>query len=188
MVGTAIEHMSSIRKYSHNNERYENAFVLLYISLLNYVYIELFKLFDTKGKDAKENSVYTLISLIETPDNKYHKKLSKFNQDIESIKARRNHYFAHATGENPSEIFKRNEILQLEELLKTIVEICCDANEKLFPNTYVSNANDFDKWCCMAINSLNEVCELNDTLIANSISKEKYKENFDIFIKENKRN
>lgn len=39
----------------------------------------------------------------------------------------------------------------------------------------------------MAIDSLNKVCELNDTLFSNSISKEKYKENFDKFIKENKR-
>lgn len=182
MIGTSLKHMESIIKYSQNNKGFENAFVMLYVSLQNYVYIELFKLFDSNGKDSKENSIYTLIDMIETDDKKYHKKLSGYNSDIESIKTRRNHYFAHDTGEDASEIFKQNKILRLQELLQTVADICCDANSELYPNTYVSNVRDFDDWCYMTINSLNEVCALNDKLFSNSITKEIYEENLDNFI------
>lgn len=182
MIGTALKHMESIIKYSQKSEGFEDAFVMLYVSLQNYVYIELFKIFDNNGKDSKENSIYTLISMMETDDNKYHKKLSKYNNDIESIKTRRNHHFAHDTGEDASEIFKQNKILSLQKLLGTIAEICCDANGELHPNTDASNVRYFDDWCDMAINSLNEVCVLNDKLFNNSITKEIYEENLDNFI------
>lgn len=181
-IGTVLKHMESIVKYSQDNKGFEDAFVMLYCSLQNYVYIELFKIFDSNGKDSKKNSVYTLMDMIETDDKKYHKKLSEYNKDIESIKTRRNHYFAHDTGEDASEIFKQNKILRLQELLKIVTEICCDANSELYPNTYVSNVRDFEDWCNMAINSLNEVCVLNDKLASASVSKEMYKENLDGFI------
>lgn len=182
MIGTALKHMESIIKYSQKSEGFEEAFVMLYISLQNYVYIELFKIFDSNGKDAKENSIYTLISMMETDDNKYHKKISTYNCDIKSIQNRRNHYFAHDTGEDPSEIFEQNKILSLQKLLGTIAEICCEANGELYTNTYVSNVRYFDNWCYMAINSLNEVCVLNDKLFNNSVTKEIYEENLDNFI------
>ena len=182
MIGTALKHMESIIKYSRNDKKFEDAFVMLYVSLQNYVYIELFKLFDSNGKDSKANSINALIRMMETNDKKYHKKLSKYNNDIESIKARRNHHFAHDTGEDASEIFKQNKILRLQDLLKTVADICCDANSELYPNTYVSNVRYFDDWCYMAINSLNEVCVLNDKLFSNSITKEIYEENLDNFI------
>lgn len=187
MIGTALKHMESIIKYSRNDKGFEDAFVMLYVSLQNYVYIELFKLFDSNGKDSKEYSICTLINMIETDDKKYHKKLSKYNNDIESIKARRNHHFAHDTGEDASEIFKQNKILRLQDLLKTVADICCDANSELYPNTYVSNVRYFDDWCHMAINSLCEACELNDKLFSNSITKEIYEENLDNFINQLKR-
>lgn len=182
MIGTALKHMESIMKYSQNNKGFENAFVMLYVSLQNYVYIELFKIFDSNGKDSKKNSIYALIKLTEPNDEKYHKKLSKYNKDIESIKVRRNHYFAHDTGEDVSEIFKQNKILRLQKLLETVAEICCDANSELYPNTYVSNVRYFDDWCYMATNSLNEVCVLNDKLASASVPKEMYEENLDNFI------
>lgn len=182
MIGTALKHMESIIKYSQNNKGFENAFVMLYVSLQNYVYIELFKIFDSNGKDSKKNSICALINLIETNDQKYHKKLSKYNKDIESIKVRRNHYFAHDTGEDVSEIFKQNKILRLQKLLETVAEICCDANSELYPNTYVSNVRYFDDWCNMTIDSLNEVCILNDKLASVSVPKEMYEANLDDFI------
>ena len=182
MIGTALKQMESIVKYSQDNERFKDAFVMLYVSLQNYIYIELFKLFDSNGKDSKEYSINTLINMIETDDKKYHKKLSKYNNDIESIKIRRNHHFAHDTGEDASEIFKQNKILRLQDLLKTVADICCDVNSELYPNTYVSNVRYFDDWCYMAIKSLNEVCALNDKLFSNSITKEIYEENLDNFI------
>lgn len=182
MIGTALNHIESIIKYSRNDKGFEDAFVMLYVSLQNYVYIELFKIFDSNGKDSKENSIYTLINMIETDDKKYHKKLSKYNNDIESIKARRNHHFAHDIGEDASEIFKQNKILRLQDLLKIVADICCDANDELFPNIYVSNVRYFDDWCYMTIDALNEVCTLNDKLFSNSITKEIYEENLDNFI------
>lgn len=181
-IGTVLKHMESIVKYSQDNKGFEDAFVMLYCSLQNYVYIELFKIFDSNGKDSKKNSVYTLMDMIETDDKKYHKKLSEYNKDIESIKTRRNHYFAHDTGKDVSEIFKQNKILRLQKLLKIVTEICCDANSELYPNTYVSNVCDFEDWCNMAINSLNEVCVLNNKLASASVSKKMYKENLDGFI------
>ena len=182
MIGTALNHMKSIIKYSRNDKGFEDAFVMLCVSLQNYVYIELFKLFDSNGKDSKENSIYTLINMIKTDDKKYHKKLSKYSNDIESIKTRKNQCFAHDTGEDVSEIFQQNKILRLQDLLKTVADICCDANSELYPNTYVSNVRYFDDWCCMATNSLNEVCILNGKLFSNSITKEIYEENLDNFI------
>lgn len=182
MIGTALKHMESIIKYSQNNKGFEDAFVMLYVSLQNYVYIELFKIFDSSGKNSKKNSVYTLMDMIETDDKKYHQKLSEYNKDIESIKVRRNHYFAHDTGEEVSEIFKQNKILRLQKLLVTVAEICCDANSELYPNTYVSNVRCFDDWCYMATNSLNEVCIINDKLASASVPKEMYEKNLDDFI------
>lgn len=182
MIGTALNHMESIIKYSQNNKEFKDAFVMLYVSLQNYVYIELFKIFDRNGKDSKANSIYTLMNVIETEDMKYHKKLDTYKSVIESIKNRRNHCFAHDTGEDASEVFKQNKILRLQDLLKTVADICCDANSELYPHTYVSNVRYFDDWCHMAINSLNEVCVLNDKLFSNSITKEIYEENLDDFI------
>ena len=46
-----------------HDKGFEDAFVMLHVSLQNYVYIELFKLFDSNGKDSKENSIYTLINI-----------------------------------------------------------------------------------------------------------------------------
>ena len=89
MIGTALNHMESIIKYSQNNKEFKDAFVMLYVSLQNYVYIELFKIFDRNGKDSKENSIYTLMNVIETEDMKYHKKLDMYKSVIESIKNRR---------------------------------------------------------------------------------------------------
>lgn len=182
MIGTALGHMESIIKYSKNNKGFEDAFVMLYVSLQNYVYIELFKIFDSNGKDSKKNSIYTLLSMMEMDDNKYHKKLSKYNNDIKSLQNRRNHYFAHDIGKDASEIFKQNKISRLQDLLKTVADICCDANSELSLNTYVANVRYFDDWCYMTIDALNEVCTLNDKLFNNSITKERYEENLDDFI------
>ena len=85
-IGTAIEHMKSILKYSENNEDFRNAFAVPLFSLQNYVHIELFKLFDKSGKDSKENSIY---GLMDKMGNDYkiccYRKLSAYNRDIESI-------------------------------------------------------------------------------------------------------
>lgn len=183
MIGTAIKHMESIMKYSQNNNEFKDAFMMLYISLQNYVYIELFKIFDSNGKKSKENSIYTLINMIETEDNKrYHNKISQYKSDIDFMKKCRNHYFAHDTGEDVSMLLKQNGILRVQELLEIVVEICCDANDKLYPNTYVSNVRCFDNWCYMAITSINEDRALNDKLTNASVEKELYEENLDWFI------
>lgn len=72
--------------------------------------------------------------------------------------------------------------MRLQKLLEVVVEICCDVNSKLYPNTYISNVCDFDDWCHMTINSLNEVCVLNDKLASASVPKEIYEDNLDSFI------
>lgn len=76
MIGTALKHMESIMKYNQNNKGFEDAFVLLYISLQNYVCIELDKIFDGSsqhefseyndtGKCIYHSSKYSIYKLIE---------------------------------------------------------------------------------------------------------------------------
>ncbi len=43
-----------------------------------------------------------------------------------------------------------------------ISEICCMADDKLYPNIYVSNARDFDRWCEMSLMAIKAVCDLHD--------------------------
>lgn len=94
----------------------------------------------------------------------------------------RDKYFAHYDGKDLYELIKDNHISDLQSLLICVAKICHEANPDLFPNTYVSNVRYFDDWCHMAINSLNEVCILNDKLFSNLITKEIYEENLDDFI------
>lgn len=162
MIGTALKQMESIIKYSQDDKTFRDAFAMMYISLQNFVYIELFKIFDTSGKDTKGNTIHTLINMMENKDKVYHKMISKYNTTIESIKNQRNHYFAHDTGKISIEVFEQNSIKSLQEMLKSIAKICCAANDKLYPNTYASNVKDFDDWCYMAIDSMNEVLARED--------------------------
>lgn len=198
MIGTALKHMESIVKYSQNNERFKDAFVMLYVSLQNYVYIELDKIFDgssqhefseydNTGGCIYHSSKYSIYKLIEKMEGNnangiHHCSIRKYHNDIMSIRTLRDKYFAHYDGKDLYELIKDNHISDLQELLKVVAEICCDANSKLYPNTYVSNVRYFDDWCHMAIKSLNEVCALNDKLFSNSITKEIYEENLDNFI------
>lgn len=167
LIGTVLKHIESIAKYANQNKAFKDAFTTIYIPLQNFIYIELFKLFDKSGSDAKMNNIYALICMIETEDKKYNKKLSKYQADIDAIGNRRNSYFAHDTGKNPTEIFSQKKISSLKSLLKCIAEICCAANKELYPNVFTSNVKTFDNWCYMAINSINEIKEINAKNILN---------------------
>lgn len=185
-IGTSFKHMETIAKYAKANQQFNNAFVLPYTSLQNYVFIELFKLFDKSGEDTKQNNVYTLVELIDNDNKTIRKELSKFNKTIEYITQQRNHYYAHDTGENVLEIYNEEKIKSINELLEFLAKICCKANSDLLPNTYVSNVRDFDDWCSMANDAIKEVCSLNDQLIINNISKDNYFENINeyfVFLK-----
>lgn len=198
MIGTALKHMESIIKYSQNNQGFEDAFVMLYVSLQNYVYIELDKIFDGSsqhefseyndtGKCIYHSSKYSIYKLIEKMEGNntngiHHCSIRKYHNDIMSIRTLRDKYFAHYDGKDLYELIKDNHISDLQGLLVCVAEICCEANPDLFPNTYVSTVRYFDDWCHMATNSLNEVCTLNDKLFSNSITKEIYEENLDNFI------
>lgn len=182
-IGTAIEHMKSILKYSENNEGFRSAFVVPLFSLQNYVHIELFKLFDKSGKDSRENSIYGLMDKI-GGDYKIrcYRKLSAYNSDIKSIQNRRNHYFAHDLGNTSSDIFSKNRFHEIEELLGVVAEICWNVNDELYLGIHTHNVRDFDNWCNMAVYSLREVCNLNDKLFTNSIPRELYDNCLDEFI------
>ena len=184
LIGTDLKHLETIQKYSKNHQSFDDAFVTIYLSLQNTVFIELFKLFDTGGEDSKTYNIYALISKIDDENKTYYKKLSRYKEDIDAIKNRRNKLIAHETGVNPLDIFNNNKIKSLQELLQCIVDICCDANDKLHPNTYVSNVKAFDNWCYMATASIKEICEINGKLIDKKISKEMFNENLDSFIDE----
>ena len=198
MIGTALKHMESIMKYNQNNKGFEYAFVLLYISLQNYVCIELDKIFDGSskhefsenndtGKCIYHSSKYSIYKLIEKMEGNntngiYHCSIRKYHNDIMSIRTLRDKYFAHYDGKDLYELIKNNYISDLQGLLKCVAEICCKANPDLLQNTYESNVRDFDDWCHMATNSLNEICILNDKLASASVPKEMYEENLDGFI------
>lgn len=162
IIGTDIKHLESIAKYVKENRQFADAFTTLYLSLQNTVYIELFKLFDDSGEDAKKHNIYALINLIEDVNHTCHKMLSPYLKDVESIKYRRNHLFGHELGENGTDIYKKYPInCRLDDLLKCIAEICRKADSTLFSNTYVSNARDFDKWCQMSLSAIKETCDLH---------------------------
>lgn len=198
IIGTALKHMESIIKYSQNNKGFEDAFVMLYVSLQNYVYIELDKIFDGSsqhefseyndtGKCIYQSSKYSIYKLIEKMEGNntngiHHCSIRKYHNDIMSIRTLRDKYFAHYDSKDLYELIKDNHISDLQDLLICVIEICRKANPDLFPNTYVSNVRYFDDWCYMATNSLNEVCILNDKLASASVLKEMYEENLDGFI------
>lgn len=198
MIGTAIKHMESIMKYSQNNKGFKDAFVMLYVSLHNYVYIELDKIFDGSsqhefseyddtGKCIYHSSKYSIYKLIEKMEGYntngiHHCSIRKYHNDIMSIRTLRDKYFAHYDGKDLYELIKDNNISDLQGLLICVAEICHEANPDLFSNTYVSNVRCFDDWCHIAITSINEVCALNDKLTNASVEKELYEENLDWFI------
>lgn len=198
MIGTALNHMESIIKYSRNDKGFKNAFVMLYVSLQNYVYIELDKIFDGSiqhefseyddtGKCIYHSSKYSIYKLIEKMEGNntngiHHCSIRKYHNDIMSIRTLRDKYFAHCDGKDLYELIKDNYISGLQDLLMCVAEICHEANPDLFPNTYVSNVRCFDDWCYIAITSINEVCALNDKLTNASVEKELYEENLDWFI------
>ena len=154
LIGTSLEHMKTISKYAIEDNLYADAFACVYFSLQNYVYIELFKLFDT-GKGANDLNVYRLIKMIDDERKTYMKKISVYKNDIKAIKTRRNKVFAHELGQDGKIIFENNPVQSnLEDLLKCVVEICCVANKELYPNIYVSNKRYFDDWCYMSIGAI----------------------------------
>jgi len=106
------------------------------------------------------------MTMIETPNKDYHRKLSPFTSDIDSIKNRRNHLFAHELGNKGEEVFKDNHVINLWKLLQVLADICCAANDKLFPNTYIGNVIDFDDWMYMATTSIENEVKLNDKLFS----------------------
>lgn len=182
LIGTSIKQMEIIAKYAKANRRFGDSFALLYISLQNFVFIELYKLFDTNGKDVKQNNIYTLTESIEDDSKTIHKELSKFNDLINYITQQRNHYYAHDTGRKVLEIYNEEKLNSINELLKVLAKICCKANDALILSTYVSNASEFDRWCSRANSAIEEVCSLNDRIHSHDISKEYFLSNIDDYI------
>ena len=122
MIGTALKQMESIIKYSKNNKEFEDAFVMLYISLQNYVYIELDKIFDGSSQhefseynDADKciyhSSKYSIYKLIEKMEGNntngiHHCSIRKYHNDIMSIRTLRDKYFAHYDGKDLYKLIK----------------------------------------------------------------------------------
>ncbi len=182
LIGTDIRHLESIIKYSSENSSFRNAFETMFISLQNSAYIELFKIFDDSGEDTKKLNIYALINMIEDDKKTYHKMISKYQTDIDSIKNLRNKCFAHNTVIDWSEIIKKNPIHNLQDLLTCITDICCSANEQLYPNTYASNVRDFDDWCRMATDAISKISELNSKIILAGITVEEFYNGLDQYI------
>ena len=184
IIGTDIKHLESITKYATQNQQFADAFAALYLSLQNTVYIELFKFFDDSGKNAKQHNVYALINLIEDDKSTYHKMLSSYSKDIESIKYRRNHLHGHEFGENGTDVYKKYPIsCRLDDLLKCIADICCVADDNLYPNTYCRNVREFDDWCYMSLDAIKETCTLHGKVFTIAdVSMDVFYENLDDYL------
>ena len=164
VIGNALKHLESIAKYAKQNKQFADAFSVLYFSLQNTVYIELFKLFDD-GKDAKKHNIYTLINLIEDDKKTYHRMLSVYKKDIDSIENRRNSLYGHELGKNGADVYRKYPINhRLQDLLQCISWICCEANDEPYPNTITSNSKDFDEWCRVSLEAKEEICNLHDKI------------------------
>lgn len=198
MIGTALNHMESIIKYSQNDKGFDDAFVMLYVSLQNYVYIELDKIFDGSsqyefseyddtGKCIYHSSKYSIYKLIEKMEGNntngiHHCSVRKYHNDIMSIRTLRDKYFAHYDGKDLYELIKDNHISDLQGLLICVAEICHEANPDLFLNTYVSNVKNFNDWCYMANISIEENCLINNRIFRKGISKKVFLDNLDDYI------
>lgn len=192
-IDTDIKYLEAIIKYSKQDGAYEDAFTTLYISLQNSIYIELDKIFDGSGQHefseydnvgeciyySSKYSIYKLIEKLEGYDTNgiYHCVIKKHHSDIMSIRTLRDKYFAHYDGKDLYELAKNNQVSDLQDLLKCVTNICCEANPDLFPNTYASNARDFDDWCDMAITSIKRVVEENDKKIMNELTPQLHERN-----------
>jgi len=193
IIGTSIKHIDSIAKYMHQitdpgiSRQFQEAFAILYVSLQNYVYIELFKLFDKSGNDTKEHNVYALINLMKKDDkSKYHKMLSPYNKDIEAICKRRNSIFAHELGKNGQDVFSSNPISHdIVDLLKCITNICCIVNDALSPNISIGNAEEFDLWLQMTFDIFQKYNNINEKIMKTKfVTPQIFEANIDIFIDE----
>ena len=147
LVGTYFEYIKTIENLSKKEKYFEEIFFPLLLSLQNSIYIELYKIVVKNNKDGKY-SIYGLIEQCESKDkNKFEKKISKFKKDnFESIRERRNKVFAHETNQDGQLIFNKNEIIDLEKMLKCFIEICAEINPEIIKSTYYDNANKFKRW------------------------------------------
>lgn len=150
LVGTYFEYIKTIENFSEKEKYFEEIFFPLLLSLQNSIYIELYKIVVKNNKDGKY-SINALIEQCESKDkNKYEKKISKFKKDnFESIRERRNKVFAHETNQDGQLIFNKNEITDLEKMLKCFIEICVEINPKIIKSIHYDNANKFKRWLSM---------------------------------------
>lgn len=147
LVGTCFEYIKTIENFSKKEEDFEEVFFPILFSLQNSIYIELYKIVVKNNKDGKY-SINALIEQCESKDkNKFEKKISKFKKDnFESLRERRNKVFAHETNQDGQLIFNKNEIIDLEKMLKCFIEICAEINPEIIKSTYYDNANKFKRW------------------------------------------
>lgn len=150
LVGTYFEYIKTIENFSKKEEDFEEVFFPILFSLQNSIYIELYKIVVKNNKDGKY-SINALIEQCESKDkNKFEKKISKFKKDnFESIRERRNKVFAHETNQDGQLIFNKNEIIDLEKMLKCFIEICVEINPEIIKSICYNNANKFKRWLSM---------------------------------------
>lgn len=150
LVGTYFEYIKTIENFSKKEEDFEEVFFPILFSLQNSIYIELYKIVVKNNKDGKY-SINALIEQCESKDkNKFEKKKSKFKKDnFESIRERRNKVFAHETNQDGQLIFNKNEIIDLEKMLKCFIEICVEINPEIIKSICYNNANKFKRWLSM---------------------------------------
>lgn len=127
------------------NQIVQDAFAPIIFSLQQSLYIELYKLFDN-GKDVP--NIYKLCKMLDNDlEEKIHyKKISEFNDLVENIRMRRSNIFAHNIHRTcAQEVFDTHPVDTIQPLLKTVVEICLDANKNLIKAYRHDNVNQLAK-------------------------------------------
>lgn len=158
IIGTQVRYVKYITEH-WSDELFRDYFSPIVISLQTSIYIELFKIFDKSGPDTKKYNIYALINICDEDSKKrFNRILSSYNNDIESICECRNKIFAHNTTISDidiTRILSENVIVNQSDLLKAIIEICCDVNDELILGTELKNARIFEKYTDYCLNMLN---------------------------------
>lgn len=120
-----------------------NILIPIILSLLQSLHIELFKIFDQK---VPTKNIKRLIELItkELGGDERTTLLRKHKHAIQSLRDRRNKFFAHREYNDIYEVFKQHPILDLEELIEDIICICQIIDKDKYENVAIEDCDDFD--------------------------------------------
>ena len=141
-AGNDLKYLNTIHK-NLDKDLFNDILAPIYFALQQDLYISLGKVLD-RGSDAI--SIYKIIKENDNSELLLKRRLKRYDKMISSIRERRNKIFAHNLPVNPQDVFNENQVSNIEELLKTIVEIIVDIDQNKTKAYYTSNANRFERY------------------------------------------